>query len=220
VSYRGDDFTFRYGTPEEKRIEFYYALAAGAKGISYWWFTPYGTYKGCGADEPGAKAMLAELGQLNAEARSILPLLARSHPAAVGGDKSEPLATALPFWLKPRTLIAGTDTALVVLVNRDHASDRVGTLYEPIPKATITFDVPPWLQPVDAFRLTRDGVVPASFTREDSEPSVQEDPPRLKLELRDVQLTEILVLTERAGLEKETARRFEELHARLPDDSD
>ncbi len=211
VSYRGDDFTFRYGTPEEKRIEFYYALAAGAKGISYWWFTPYGTYKGCGADEPGAKAMLAELGRLNAEARSILPLLARSHPVAVGGDKSEPFATALPFWLKPRTLIAGTDTALVVLVNRDHASDRVGTLYEPIPKATITFDVPPWLQPVEAFRLTRDGVAPASFTRDEEG--------RLVSELRDVQLTEILVLTERRGLQAETARRWEELNSELPDAS-
>ncbi|MDH7568761.1 MAG: hypothetical protein QHJ73_04160, partial [Armatimonadota bacterium] len=50
--------TFRYGTPEEKRVECYYALAAGVRGISYWWFTPYGEYRGCGADDPGARAMM------------------------------------------------------------------------------------------------------------------------------------------------------------------
>jgi hypothetical protein len=44
---------FRYSTPDEKRIEFYYALAAGAQGILTGG-SPYGECKGCGSDQPEA----------------------------------------------------------------------------------------------------------------------------------------------------------------------
>ncbi|NOY82755.1 MAG: hypothetical protein GXP31_17290, partial [Kiritimatiellaeota bacterium] len=80
TSYRKDKQRFRFGTPEEKAVEFHYALACGAKGISYWWFTPYGTYTGCGVLEPAAVAMLKEMAHLNAEARALAPLLGRAAP--------------------------------------------------------------------------------------------------------------------------------------------
>ncbi|MBM4082237.1 MAG: hypothetical protein FJ278_21210, partial [Planctomycetes bacterium] len=163
VSVREEARSFRYGTPEEKRIEFYYALAAGAKGISYWWFTPYGPHRGCGAIEPDAHKMMQELARLNAEARALEPLLALSCPAAISGSKTDPFVSALPVWLMARTLFVGTDTALIILVNRDHLSDRVGTLYQPIPKARVTFKPPPWLKPSAAFRLSSGNIEPVQF---------------------------------------------------------
>ncbi len=87
TSYRDKIGDFRFPTPEEKRIEFYYSLAAGAKGISYWWFAPYGECHGCGSNEPEARALMIELARLNVEARSLEPLLADSCAAAAPGAK-------------------------------------------------------------------------------------------------------------------------------------
>ncbi len=205
VSYQKEGITFRYGTPEEKRIEFYYALAAGAKGISYWWFTPYGTYRGCGADDDGARAMMQEMRRLNAEARAMEPLLATSCPAAAAGSRGDPFLSARPPWLMSRTLFAGPSTAVVVLVNRDHASDRLGTLYEPIPKAPLTFRVPPWLEPAAAFRLAKGQAEKMPWTREGE---------LLQMTLNDIALTELLVITEDPTLEEEVRQRM-----KLPGDS-
>jgi len=207
VSVHDEDRVFRYGTPEEKRVEFYYALAAGAKGISYWWFTPYGTYRGCGADEPGAIAMMDEMKRLNAEARSLEPLLARAHPAAEAGTAIDPFVSARPPWLMTRTLVAGTQTLLIVCVNRDHASDRVGTLFEPIPKAPMNITPPAWMRVADSFILTRDGVAPISFTSTDG---------KLSADLKDIQLTAVVVLTSDPDLQQSVTRKWTELSTHVP----
>jgi len=191
VSYQDGDRVFRYGTPEEKRVEFYYSLSAGAKGISYWWFTPYGECRGCGSDDTEARAMMAELARLNAEARALEPLLALSHVADVPGRKTDSFATARPAWLTCRTLFSGQDTALVILVNRDHASDRIGSLFAPIPRGEVTFRTPPWLKPVLAVRSTRDGAIPVEFMEKEGS---------LVFTLEDVALTEVLVITKDAAL--------------------
>ncbi|MCX7718496.1 MAG: hypothetical protein N2111_08885 [Candidatus Sumerlaeaceae bacterium] len=145
---------FRYGTPEEKRIEFFHALAAGAKGISYWWFTPYGEYRGCGTGEPEAEAMLAELRRLNAMARSLDPLLSHAWPAIGPGAITDPITTCAPAWLMPRTLYAGTHAVVVVLVNRDHACDAAGTRWQPIERARVFVRIPPWLTDPSASLVT------------------------------------------------------------------
>ncbi len=205
TSYREEERSFRYGTPEEKRIEFYYALAAGAKGISYWWFTPYGRHQGCGAAEPEAFAMMQELARLNAEARALAPSLAVACPATTPGQ-NDPFASAQPAWLWTRTLFAGTDTTIVVLINRDHASDRVGTVYQPIPKAQVTFRVPPWMQGQGAFRL-------AGGTCEELKLGRGED--GVTVDLRDLALTEIIVISDEPSLQVEVKRRWEGLRPQL-----
>lgn len=48
---------FRFATPPEKTVELFYALGAGAKGFSYWWYTPYGEFHGCGAADKEAVAL-------------------------------------------------------------------------------------------------------------------------------------------------------------------
>ncbi len=45
-----------------ERIEAYYSIAAGAKALSYWWYTPAGEYYGCGGDDPASRALWKELG--------------------------------------------------------------------------------------------------------------------------------------------------------------
>lgn len=206
VSERDKDKVFRYGTPEEKRIEFYYALAAGAKGISYWWFTPYGKFMGCGSKEPGAKAMMKEMARLNAEACSILPFLSCSAPGTLPGEKLDAFTRCLPPWLMARTLFAGTDTALLILVNRDHGSDRLGTLFQPIPKAIITFEKPPWMKDIKTFRFQKGALKEIPFTMEEGS---------AKMEIRDIPLTEIIIVMEKVSRIEDIRRRWNEVYPRL-----
>jgi hypothetical protein len=203
-SSRNEGNTFRYGTPEEKRIEFYYALATGAKGISYWWFTPYGKCFGCGSEEPEAKAMMRELARLNAEARSLEPMLALSCPAAVSGTSRDPFAPlAAPPWLFPRTLFVGQDTAIIILVNRDHACVKSGTIYQPLPNARVHFDCPPWMEMKDIFRLTRDGVKQIANVREENKLSV--------IEMKEFDLTEMLIITQDPSLKSQVQSKYKSL---------
>lgn len=182
---------FRYGTPEEKRLEFYFALAAGAKGISYWWFTPYGECKGCGSDEPGAKAMMKELKILNAEARALEPLLALSHPAEWGGAKRDPFASARPPWLMARTLFCGTHTAIIILINRNHASDKEGTNFAPIPQAPMAFQIPPWMKNIKGFRMKEASFESVPLELKDGEAAFA---------VADINLTGIIILTDDEAL--------------------
>jgi len=206
VSWREQNKKFRFGTPEEKRIEFYYALSAGAKGISYWWFTPYGKCHGCGSEEPEAKAMMREMALLNSEARAVLPLLSISSPALVSGEKIDPFCTTLPPWLMARTLFCGTDTALVLLVNRNHASDRLGTLFTPIPKCIISFQKPPWMKELKAFRFSGGEMTPLSYTTEEAQ---------LEIEMKEIALTEMIILTQNPQITLDIQNRWEEISPRL-----
>ena len=204
TSYRKGDETFRFGTPEEKRIEFYYALAAGATGISYWWFTPYGTYTGCGKIEAEAHAMLQETARLNAEARALAPLLSRAcrGTAPMGAHA----VSTNPNWLFARTLYVGTQSAVIVLINRDHASDRLGTVSAPIPKATVDLELPAWLAPKAVFRFNANGVTPL-------EPAVEKQ--RLRVTLTDIALTDVLVVTSDPSLQAGVRRDWEALQPGL-----
>ena len=206
TSYRDKTYEFRFPTPEEKRIEFYYSLAAGAKGISYWWFAPYGECHGCGSNEPEARALMIEMARLNIEARSLEPLLAGSCPAAAPGAKVDPFVSAAPYWLMTRTLLAGTDTAIVLLINQDLASDRVGTVYSPIAKSRVTFKTPPWMRASHVFGFSIDGVTPIAAKAVNGV---------FNIEIKDIKLAQMLIFTDKPELEAQVAKRCAELQPRL-----
>ncbi len=201
----GNNRAFRYSTPDEKRIEFYYALAAGAQGISYWWFTPYGECKGCGSDQPEAIALMKAMARLNAEAETLAPLLTASCPGAFPGER-DPFVSTQPPWLIPRTLFAGEQTALILLVNRDHLSDRMGSLYQPIEKARVSFECPPWLEAKHIFRFRNGRMDPIE---------VQLTGTRLEWEMREIELTEAVLVTDRPGTIVSTQKRWKEIEKRL-----
>lgn len=147
---RRTGFTGRYPTPEEKRIEAYYALAAGAKGLSYWWFTPENECNGVGSGEPAANALWDEIGLIGAEVRTAGPLVTMGCPAAV--------AISTASVIVGRALLCGTDSMVVVAVNDEIMSDRTGTVVKPFPYTTVTAAVPSWMTVRDAFQVTESGV--------------------------------------------------------------
>jgi hypothetical protein len=141
---------FRFATPVEKTVELFYALGAGAKAFSYWWYTPYGEFHGCGAKDKEAVALWRQIGLLGAQVRTAGPVLTRSCPAVV------PLKAPPKLWT--RTLLAGTNTIVLLAVNDNIASDRLGTVVVPLPKTVVTLAPPTWCKPADLFEITPEGV--------------------------------------------------------------
>lgn len=141
---------FRYPTPDEKRIEVFYALAGGAKGISYWWFTPGKPACGLGGVGPEAEKLWREIGLLGAELRTAGPIIVRSCPAAV--------PVKAPAGVMVRELLAGLDTMVLIVVNEQHVNDERGTTITAIQDAEITVELPAWLQTADAFEIRTGGI--------------------------------------------------------------
>ncbi len=178
------DRKFRYATPAEKRIEVYYALAAGAKGISYWWYTPAPPCVGCGAqNDPDAAALWREIGLLGAEARTVGPLVVRACPLEL------PVTATPRLWI--RTLAAGLDSLLILVVNDDYANDRLGTVYQPVEDATLRLELPEWLTPAEVFEVTSQGTQDAEWEQGGAE---------LSLSLGTVDLTRLVVVSSDADL--------------------
>lgn len=177
------DMPLRFPTPEEKRIEVYYTLAAGAKGLSFWWYTPAGECYGCGAKDADAVPLWKEIGLLGAEVRTAGPVIMRSCPAAVPAKASRQL------WV--RSLLAGLDTLVMVVVNENVASDRVGTAVEPVGNASMAVDLPSWLQSADVFEITYEGTKDLSWQRAGS---------KLSIDLGKVELTRLILISADGGL--------------------
>jgi hypothetical protein len=196
------DGPFRFATPEEKTAELFYALGAGARGFSYWWYTPYGEYFGCGAPDKEAVALWRQIGLLGAQVRTAGPVLIRSCPARVS------LKAPRNTWT--RTLLAGLDTVVLLVVNDHIASDRLGTVVVPLPQTTLSLTLPAWLEAVDAFEVTPQGPQPVSW---------KGDAGQLILELNRTEVARMVLLTAdtklRGQLEELYQSRFAANVARL-----
>lgn len=191
------DCPFRGPTPEEKRIEVYYSLAAGAKALSFWWYTPFGEYYGCGGSDKDMKALWKEIGLVGAEIRSAEAPILRSCPAMV------PVKGPRMLWI--RSLLAGDDTLALIVVNDNFASDRLGTIYRPVQNAKIRVQPPAWIKPTDVFEVTSDGTREVKW---------QNEAGSLTLDLGTVDLTRFVFISRtpalRAQMQKAYAERFAE----------
>lgn len=189
---QGED-TFRGPTPAEKRIEVFYAIAAGAKGLSYWWYSPGKPAVGLGAAEPGARALWREVGLIGAELRTAGSLITRSSPLAL------PLTTASPrLWVS--TLAVGLDTFLVVVVNDDYTNDREGTRIKPVPNALLKLAPPAWLEPKDLFEILATGTKDVAHKISAGE---------LELGLGTVNVTRLVVITSDPALRQAMQNDYE-----------
>jgi len=187
------DGPFRFATPEEKRIEAMYAVAAGAKALSYWWFTPYGEFHGCGSDSPEGRRLWTEIGLIGAELRTAGPVLTVSCPANV------PVQAPPRLWV--RTLLGGTDAVVLVVANDAIACDRLGMAYKPVERATVAVQSPAWLRPADAFEIGAAGVVPVSWKAEGT---------KVAVDLGTVEISRLVIVTSDTGLRERLGQQYRE----------
>jgi len=197
---------FPFPTRECKRIEAYYAVGSGAKGLSYWWFTPSlkprekkgHTANGVGAGmihgDPGANELWREIGLLGAEFRTLGPLLVRSCPAMLGIQATEGL------WV--RSLLVGSDTLVVLVVNDQYTNSIQGTAYRPIARASLGIDLPAWLTSPQALEISALG--PETL-------KAQTKGGKLSLDLGKVDLTRLIVITSNPRLHSLLQKRYDTL---------
>lgn len=192
-----DQGVFRWGTPEEKRIEVYYSLAAGVKLISYWWFSSVGvnTTGFCGiadANEPGSAALWREMGLLGAELGTASPVLVNSSPATVDVTK--------PGKLWVRSLLSNVDTLVLLCVNDDYANDDTGTMIRSIKNADVGVKLPSWISsPTDVFEVDWKGVRDVPYEVAGSQISVH---------LGRVEVTRMVIITKDSTLKSTLHARY------------
>jgi hypothetical protein len=192
---KGDD-KFRGPTPPEKRIEAFYAIAAGAKGLSYWWYSPSKPAVGLGAAEPAARDLWREVGLIGAELRTAGPLITRSSPVPL------PVTASPKLWV--RTLAAGLDSLLVVVVNDDYLNDREGTKISPVPNSSVRLTLPGWMEVKDAFEVVPLGTKEVARSTKSGE---------LELDLGTVKVTRLVVVTADATLRARLQGEYQSRYA-------
>jgi len=176
---------FRCATPAEKRIEVYYALAAGARGLSYWWYTPGRPSRGVGAagSDPDLAALWEEIGRLGAEVRAAGPLLLNACPVR------RELEASAGLW--GRTLAVGHETLVLLAVNDRHRNDDHGTTLDPVRDATVRLEAPGGTKVAEAFEITPGGTRDVNARMSGTQ---------LELRLGDVEAARMFVVTSDKGL--------------------
>jgi hypothetical protein len=178
-----------FAPPGTKRIEAYYALAGGAKGMAYWWFKlPDGLAYG----DAAANALWKEIGLLGNEIKTLQPLLVVSHPVSL------PMSGSSGVWA--RALAAGHDSLILLIVNDNHANTSSGFSYTPIANATLTVTLPAWFAgAAQAFEVRPSGLYDVPATSLSGQ---------LQLTLGTLNVTKLIVLTTNAQLRSEIQSRY------------
>ena len=194
-SVNGVTMTWPFPTPQAKRIEVYYSLAGGAKGISYWWFKPGYPSNGVGdQSKPAAQALWKEMGLFGNEIKTASPLLVISHPADL------PLATSPNVWA--RALAVGTDTILLLVVNDDYYNDEAGFHSTDVNNATVTATLPSWMQASPAaFEISAGGLSDVSTALAGNQ---------LQVSLGTLKLTRMIVVTRDSSLRAALQQRYDQ----------
>ncbi len=179
-----------FPTTQSKRIEAYYALAGGAKGMAYWWYKPP---TGLGAGGAGATALWKEIGLLGNEIRTAAPLLVTSHPVAL------PVQGSAGVWVKP--LATGIDTLILIAVNDQYYNDPAGFHSTPVANATVTATLPSWISSPTAFEISASGI---------SDVTADQSGGQLQLSLGTLNLTRMVVVTADPELKATLQQRYDE----------
>ncbi len=184
-----------FPTTEAKRIEVYYALAAGAKGMSYWWMNPGPKFNGMGnQNKPESRALWKEMGLLGNEIKTVGPLIVISHPVDL------PITPGPNVWAKG--LASGDDTLVLFAVNDNYYNDTNGCHYTPVANATLTATLPAWMLPAPmVFEVTASGLKAAN---------TQLNGNQLQINLGTLQLTRMIVVTKNPQVPWMTQQRFDQ----------
>ncbi len=180
-----------YPTPQSKRMEAYYSLAGGSKGMGYWWLkSPNGLQ-----DTSEGAALWKEMGLIGHEIKTARDIIVKSTPVDL------PLNPSQNVWA--RAVASGINTLILYVVNDNYYNDAAGCHYTPVPNATVSFTLPVWMQTAPTvFEVT------ASGTRD---VNTQINGPQLQVNLGTLNLTRMIVVTTDAQLRTATQQRYDQV---------
>lgn len=145
----------RFMSPEEVELENAYALAAGAKGVSYWWYRDSITV----ANNP---ALMRAMGRVNVRLQQISEFVANGIPtdwakAGVPGQpRQHPIASGpVRVWC---ATIWSPQGLVVFVCNNEYLSNEKGFTYEPVKNVPVTVQMPDgWTDQVALYEVTDSG---------------------------------------------------------------
>jgi hypothetical protein len=190
-------YVWPFASPASKRIQAYYALAGGAKGMAYWWFKKDTIANGLDANTPAAQALWKEIGLIGNEIKAAQPLLVISHPVAV------PITPGSNVWA--RALASGIDALIVIAVNDKFTNTWAGTQISSVSNATVTVTLPAWLVDLNnttAFEISAGGIQDVASTLSGNQ---------LILNLGTLKVTRMVVVTTNQSLRASLQARYDSL---------
>jgi len=138
-------------------------------------------------------ALWREIGLLGNEIKTATPLLVTSCPAALT------IQAGTGLWA--RSLLVGTDTFILLAVNDQYYNDQQGCHYTPVANASLTANLPAWLQSPTTFEITAGGI---------RDVTTQVAGNQLQVYLGSVDLTRMIVVTTNAQLRSTIEQRYTE----------
>jgi len=111
---------------------------------------------GCGSNEVGAPALWNAIAEIGTEIRTAGVAIVNSCPAQV------PIQATENLWV--RSLLAGTQTMMILCVNDDYWCDDRQTHITPLENAAISLTLPSWLEPKHVFEVGSQGVTSAEWS--------------------------------------------------------
>ena len=226
--------------PREERWMTYGCLIQGAKGICHWnygsgirrppnWFSKTdcairaGMGGALGHDPHGypipqdqaaeLQRVWDEIGRINVELQAIGPLVAVSdvsHLARVTSVEPK-LSPAGEPAAEAAALVSGLDSIVLVVLNHNIKTnwradaERGIESYDPV-RATVELRVPAWMAGRHVFRVRHTGVAQVPHKDLDG---------RMEFQFDALEVSEVVVVTDRAGLMESMARTVDRLRARL-----
>ena len=110
-----------------------------------------------------------------------------------------PVTTPNPLWVK--SLICGDDTAIILCVNDDYASDRQGTVHQIIMQTEAGVVLPKWIDAKDAFEVSYKGIADIGWDKAGQ---------TVNLHLGKTHLTRMIVVTSDSQLRSRLQSRYNE----------
>ncbi|GEM_PF-3140417 len=145
----------RFLTSEEVELQNAYALAAGTKGISYWWYRDDRTV----ANNP---TLMRAMGRVNARVRQVSEYAANGIPTdwakadVPGKPRYHPIASGpVRVWC---ATIWSPDGLVLFVCNNEYIANEEGFTYKPIKKVPVVVQMPDgWTDKVSLYEVTDAG---------------------------------------------------------------
>ncbi len=145
----------RFPTVEEVELQNAYALATGAKGISYWWYRDSRSV----ANNP---ALMRAIGRVNARVRQVSEYAANGIPTdwaeadVPGKPRYHPIASGpVRVWC---ATIWSPDGLVLFVCNNEYIANEEGFAYKPIKNVPVTVQMPDgWTDKVSLYEVSDTG---------------------------------------------------------------
>jgi hypothetical protein len=181
-----------YPDYRSKRMEVYYTLAGGTKGIGYWWLIGA---NGMNNTDPDSRLLWKEVGLCGNEIKTARDLIVRSTPVNLTINPNSP-------WVWARAVASGIDSMILYVVNDNYASDIAGCHVTNVANVIITNSLPSWLVSgsTTAFEISTGGK-PVDVTH-------ALNGNKLEVFLGTLSLTRMIIITTDSNLKSALEQRF------------